>query len=102
MLFDLLTANKLFSFEKDKSKGGYVLTKFAQYNYFSDPAVQPVTEIKIPAKYRGKPVVEIGRDAFRSSCELQKVFVSEGVRRIGDCAFLNCQKLSFVSLPSSL
>lgn len=102
MLFDLLTANKLFSFEKDKSKGGYVLTKFAQNNFFSDPRVRPVTEVKIPAKYRGKPVAEIGKDAFRSAWKLQRVFVSEGVRRIGESAFQNCKKLSFISLPSSL
>lgn len=102
MLFDLFTTNKLFSFEKDKSKDGYVLTKFAQYNYFYDPQVQPITKIKIPAKHHGKPVVEIGADAFRSAVELQSVYVPEGIRRIGRRAFMNCQKLSFISLPSSL
>lgn len=102
MLFDFFTANKLFSFEKDKSNDGYVLTKFAQNNFFYDPQVSPVTEVKIPAKYRGKPVVEIGEDAFRCAWKLQKVFVSEGVRRIGKSAFRSCEKLSFISLPSSL
>lgn len=88
-----MNTNKLFRFEKNED--GYVLTEFFQHNYF-------VTEIKIPARYRGRPVVEIGKDAFRNAWRLQKVIVPEGVRRIGEGAFQNCENLLSVSLPSSL
>lgn len=100
MIFDWFNTGRLFEFEK--CEGGYALTKFAQRNFFDDPSATIVTEIEIPAKYRGKPVVEIGEDAFRGAWKLQKVYVPESVRKICKSAFRSCEKLSFISLPSTL
>lgn len=95
--------NKLFRFEE--TEGGCILTNYAQNDYYDlagDKKDWIMTEINIPAKYKGKTVVEIGKDAFRSAWRLQKVTIPEGIRRIGESAFQNCSHLRSVSFPASL
>lgn len=95
-----MNTNKLFRFEKNED--GYVLTEFSQKNYFDDEQTEIISEITLPARHKLKPVVEIGKNAFRGAWHLQKVTIPEGVRRIGESAFQNCKNLLSVSLPSSL
>lgn len=59
------------------------------------------TAFQIPEEIEGKPVTEIGDEAFAES-ELEKVGLPEGVTFIGTRAFFNCQKLNFIGLPDSL
>ncbi len=95
-----MNIDKLFRFEK--IEGGYILTEFSQKDYFDDEKTKIISEITLPANHRLRPVVEIGKDAFRSAWHLQKLTIPEGVRRIGESAFQNCKNLRSVSLPSSL
>lgn len=61
-----------------------------------------ITELEIPENYNGLPVVEIGREAFAHSQYLEKVTISEDIRRIDDGAFRCCKMLRSVNLPASL
>lgn len=87
--------DELFEFRK-KVNNEYAL---AEYLKKDDPTI---TELEIPEKYNGLPVVEIGHSAFVNSCQLQKVMMPEGVQRIGADAFAGCTNLRSVSLPASL
>ena len=89
---------RLFDFEK--TNGAYVLTSFSQNDFYDKDGI--ITEITIPSKHNMRSVVEIGRNAFRSAWNLEKVTVSEGIRRIGESAFQNCKKLRSISLPARL
>ena len=84
--------DKMFKFMK--TDGGYILTSFN-----GEPTV---TEVITPSEYNGLPVVEIRRRAFERLSHLQKIRVSEGVRRIGDNALRYCTSLRSISLPASL
>lgn len=95
-----MNANKLFRFEK--TEDGYILAEFSQKNYFEDDQTEIISEITLPARHKLRPVVEIGKNAFRGAWHLQKVTIPEGVRRIDESAFQNCKNLRSVSLPSSL
>ena len=52
--------------------------------------------------YSGFPVAEIGADSFRYNTGLREVTLQEGLERIGDGAFNNCDHLESISLPDSL
>ena len=57
--------------------------------------------ITLPSVYEGKPVVEIGEDAFALT-ELKGVVVPEGVMTIGTLAFGQCLYLENIQLPNTL
>lgn len=58
-------------------------------------------EIEIPSEYDGKPVTEIGDNAFRA-ISLKSVIVPDSIEVIGDRAFSNCSQLTNISLPEGL
>lgn len=55
-----------------------------------------IEEIHIPAN------CEIADSAFYYSTYLRKVVIADGIEKIGDYAFANCQSLVEISLPSTL
>ena len=81
-------------FEFKETGGEYIL---ASYNENDDRS-----EITIPAEHERKPVTAIGEAAFGHSKYLQRVTVSEGIKRLDKFAFHTSPRLRFVSLPSSL
>lgn len=72
---------------------------------YNDPTV---TELVIPSRIEGKPVTQIGEQAFSwyedgiYFTNLEKVTIPEGVKSIGKKAFYNCIKLESVNLPESV
>ncbi|MDR0884479.1 MAG: leucine-rich repeat protein [Oscillospiraceae bacterium] len=58
--------------------------------------------LTIPAKIGGKPVTQIGTEAFYACGDLTSVKIPAGVKVIGAHAFDMCINLKSVSLPSSL
>ena len=86
--------DKLFEFEECEK--GYTLK-----NYLLEDDTS-VTEVEIPSKYKGKPVIGIGFDAFLLSRHLRSVKIGEGVEEIGFNAFMSCTELRSVILPRSL
>ena len=60
------------------------------------------TEVVIPAEIDGRPVVEIGANAFRGCSKLTSVTIPDGVKRIYRNAFLQCYKLASVNIPDGV
>lgn len=58
--------------------------------------------VTVPQSFRGKPVTEIARDAFKENIFINKVVLPEGLREIGIFAFFGCYNLKEVSFPKSL
>ncbi len=56
----------------------------------------------IEGVYRNKPVTSIDEYAFRGNQTIVSVTIGENITSIGDNAFLNCQNLEKVILPSTL
>jgi len=58
-------------------------------------------EVKIPETYHGKPVTEIGEEAFKGE-KLTSLSLPDSLKIIGESAFEGCKNLREVSLPSGL
>ncbi len=58
-------------------------------------------ELVIPDTFGGKPVVSIGKKAFRSA-DVVKVTVPKTVKRFCDHAFSDCRELKQINLPEGL
>ena len=56
----------------------------------------------IESEYSGRPVAEIGEEAFKNCGHLKTVTIRGGVTKIGNRAFMDCSGLSSVSLPDSV
>ena len=57
--------------------------------------------IIIPKTYEGKPVTEIGEEAFQGA-DIEEVHIPEGISVIGREAFRDCAKLDRIMLPEGL
>lgn len=60
------------------------------------------TEITIPSAYNGKPVIGIGKSAFKDCRELTEIVIPDGVTIINNSAFYGCSELSRITLPESV
>lgn len=58
--------------------------------------------VTIPAEIDGKPVTEIGMNAFAFNSNIETLAIPENVKRIGWYAFNTCENLTEVTLPESL
>lgn len=83
---------KKFDYELNEDGSGYTIT-----GYRGDKAT-----VKIPEKYKSKPVIAIGKEAFAENTTMQKVVIPEGVKEIGFKAFYNCTSLVAAELPEGL
>ena len=66
-----------------------------------DKPISDYGQLTIPADANGYAVVSIGKSAFEGS-SFKSVFISEGVQRIEDSAFFNCQRTKTIKLPSTI
>lgn len=86
--------------EKRSGDYGYVL--------LSDGTAQIVkyygktAKLTLPSKLDGKAVSSVGSSAFESNEKLTSVTVPSSVKTIGSYAFSSCENLKTVSLPKSL
>ena len=60
------------------------------------------TEVTIPSKHEGKKVTAIGVNAFRDCEKITSVTVPSTVKTIGRAAFSGCESLKEVTIPSSV
>ena len=61
-----------------------------------------LSEIVIPATYKGGAVVGIDNEAFKSCTNLTSIEIPESVTNIGDRAFRGCTSLTSVEIPDSV
>lgn len=59
-------------------------------------------EITIPPVIQGRPVIAIGREAFKDNVMLTRVVLPASVHTIGPVAFAGCSSLESITLPASL
>ena len=83
------SACKFALYDFQETADGYILTK---YNGALDA-------VEIPAAYKSKAVVGIGKEAFEGS-SVQSIVLPASVKTIGRDAFVNCNALTSVTSPS--
>ena len=59
-------------------------------------------DVEIPATIEGRPVTEIGQEAFYFCETLTGVVIPDSVTYIGESAFYHCTSLTSVTLPAGL
>ncbi len=98
----VLTSEKVgLRYELNPSKTGYAVTGSNIAGVTSTDRWELV-DVEIPATYRGLPVVEIGRDAFKDCAILRSVSIPDSVTSITGSAFFNCSALERVHIPDSV
>lgn len=60
------------------------------------------TTVVIPAKFDGKPVTEIGAEAFFQNDTIEEVVLPKSIKRIGEYSFYNCPALRTFTLPDGI
>ncbi len=60
------------------------------------------SEVITPSEISGKTVTCIGSDSFSYSYNIEKLIISNGVTRIENFAFYDCENLKEISFPDSL
>ena len=83
---------------KDESYLEYELQYDGQSYWVIGIGTCELTELSIPEKYNGYPVVKIGASAFKGNQNLTRVEIPGSVEEIGINAFANCTNLSTVVL----
>lgn len=86
--------------EKRSGNYGYVVLKDGTAEiskYYGNDA-----KVTVPSKLGGKAVSSVGTGAFENNEKLTSVTVPSSVKTIGDYAFSSCENLKTVSLPTSL
>lgn len=84
------TGENIFTYEE--TEDGLIITG----GTINDP------NVVIPSEIGGKPVVEIGANAFNFNGDIETLVISENVKRIDWYAFNTCENLAEVTLPESL
>ena len=74
-------------------EGGYRVTNYAGSS-------NEITHLEIPATYNGKPVVEIGQNAFTALSSLKTISVPDSVRVVGMRAFQYSTALEYTVLDN--
>lgn len=83
----------LLNFGLTSDGTGYVVTGLSD---------RTITEVEIPATYKGLPVTGIGYSAFSGCSSLTSVNIPNGVTTIGVRAFYNCSSLTSINIPEGV
>jgi len=71
-----------------------------EYSVFSIDG--KITDVKIPVKYKGKPVTRINNEGFKDYTALASVIIPDSILNIGRQAFSGCRNLTSVTIPASV
>lgn len=81
------------SFEMLTTQTGYIVNKYIGFND---------SEIIIPDKYRGKPIVAIANDLLKLCDHITSIRIEAKLKEIPCNAFYGCGRLSAINLPECL
>ena len=59
-------------------------------------------KVTVPDTYLGKPVTQIGNNAFDGNTGITSVLLPDSILSIGDLAFANCSSLTTLNIPGSV
>lgn len=101
MIFSTLSAVGFTAFAEENDKYEYYVN---EENNTVTIAVYNGNEssVEIPSTIDSKEVCAIESNAFSYNDDLVSVTIPDTVKRIGSCAFLSCQNLKDIVLPSNL
>ena len=102
LLAALLVANLVMIQAASSSDLTFTLSSDGNSYIVSKCATTASGSLSIPATYSGKPVVEIGREAFLNCAQLTAVTIPTSVKTIGWYAFSGCTGLTSISIPDSV
>lgn len=72
------------------------------WNRYPGVTPQPTGAMTIPSTLGGKPVVQIGYDAFYNCNKMTHVAIPSTVTSIGETAFYGCSGLTSVAIPNTV
>ena len=78
---------------------GFVLSEDKEYYILYSVEDENLTEYEVPAKYAGKPVRTIAKNAFKACPYLEEIYVPSSVTTIEKGAFAECYSLKKITLP---
>ena len=90
--------NVSFSFRLNEDGKTYTLTKGS---YWAPDGSERSHVIVVPRTYQGCPVVGIGEKAFYE-LNLEEVTLPDGLKTIGNAAFMRCRKLEKAAIPETV
>lgn len=79
----------------------YELSEDGNYYIIVGIGTETRTKFAIPSEYNGKPVKEIGEEAF-VECDITAVEIPSSIVTIGESAFCFCTGLSKITIPSGV
>ncbi len=90
---DEVTETTALRFELSEDKTYYIATELGE---------ETLTRFSVPAAHNGKPVKEIGGNAFYMRKNVVQVVIPESINKIGREAFRGCDSLTGVTIGGSL
>ena len=80
----------------------FTLSKDGEYYAVTGLGTYNKTVLKIPKKYKGKPVKEIGSSAFWNASKITEVVIPSSITVIRKNAFTRCAELTTIEIPDSV
>ena len=102
LLAALLIANLVMIQAASEGDLSFVLNTEGTGYIVSDYTDTVSGTLSIPETHNGKPVVEIGREAFLNCTKLTSVTIPTSVKTIGWYAFSGCTGLTSINIPDSV
>lgn len=72
------------------------------YYIVTDIGTETRTRFAIPSEHNGKPVKEIGEEAFAQNSYIKGIVLSDNLQTIGELAFTYCESLTDIEIPTSV
>ena len=87
-----------------KWQGDYVFSEFGSdaYSIIGYSSTDEEVNLVLPSSFSGKPIINIGSDAFANNKTIKEIKVPSSITTINDRAFYNCSNLEKVSFPTNL